>query len=228
MTNGHATIAHTKRVWRGVQSRHGLFLCSLIGALAYMVMPHMWRLGTRLLLAWDVTAVLFITMVFISTYHADVSHCRRRAAHYDAGDFAILVITVIGAVASFAAIFIELANVKAGPYPLMHLALTGLTVGVSWAFTHAGFALHYASLYYQQVDGTDAGGLEFPGDREPDYSDFMYYSFVIACAAATADINTTARRMRQVTMVQGIIAFVFNTAVLALSINIGASLVSGN
>jgi uncharacterized membrane protein len=70
--------------------------------------------------------------------------------------------------------------------------------------------------------------LSFPGQREPDYSDFMYYSFVIACAAATADIATLSRPMRQVTMVQGIIAFMFNTAVLALTINIGASLVSGN
>ena len=228
MTQEHVTVAHTKRVWRGMQSRHGLFLSGVVGALAFTMMPHIWRLGTRLLLAWDVTAVLFLTMVFIATYHADVSHCRRRAAQYDGGDFAILFITVIGAVASFAAIFIELANLKSGPYPFAHLLLTGLTVGVSWAFTHAGFALHYASLYYRQVDGADAGGLEFPGDRAPDYSDFMYCSFVIACAAATADINTTSRPMRQVAMVQGIIAFVFNTAVLALSINIGASLVSGN
>ena len=228
MNTGPVSIAHTKRVWRGMQSRHGLFFCSLIGIVVFVLMPQHWRLGTRLLLAWDVTAFLFLAMVLIATYHADVSHCRRRAAHYDAGDFAILVITVMGAVASFAAIFIELATLKAGPYPWLHLVLTGVTVGVSWAFTHAGFALHYASLYYQQVDGTDAGGLEFPGDREPDYSDFMYYSFVIACAAATADVNTLTRRMRQITMVQGIIAFVFNTAVLALSINIGASLVSGN
>ena len=233
MTQSHPpsaqpTIAHSKRVWRGVQSRHGLFVCSVVGVIAYAFLPDVWRMGTRLLLGWDVTAVLFLSMVFLSTYHADVAHCRRRAAHYDAGDFAILAITVLGAVASFAAIFMELANLKSEPYPLLHLGLTGLTVGVSWAFTHAGFALHYASLYYRQVDGTDAGGLSFPGEREPDYSDFMYYSFVIACAAATADVNTLSRPMRQVTMVQGIIAFMFNTAVLALTINIGASLVSGN
>ena len=226
-TQAYPTLARSKRVWRGMQSHHALFVCTLAGGLAFVLMPDLWRLGTRLLIAWDVTAFLFVAMVFMSTYKADISHCRRRAATYDAGDFAILVITVLAAVASFTAIFIELAGLKSGPYAFVHLLLTGFTVALSWAFTHIGFALHYASLYYRQIDGQDAGGLQFPGDKEPDYSDFMYYSFVIACAAATADVNTTKRPMRQVTMIQGIIAFIFNTAVLALSINIGASLVSG-
>lgn len=222
------TVTHGKRVWRGLQSRHGLFLSMLAGLLAFVVVPDDWRLATRILTGWDVTALLFIVMVLVSTFHADAAHCRRRAAQYDAGDLAILVITILGAVASFAAIFNELAQLKSGTHPLLHLLLTGGTVALSWAFTHVGFALHYASLYYRQSEGKDAGGLQFAGAREPDYSDFMYYSFVLACAAATADVTTTSRRMRQVTMMQGIIAFVFNTAVLALTINIGASLVSGN
>jgi uncharacterized membrane protein len=228
MRTTQQTVTHGKRVWRGLQSRHGLFLSAVAGSLAFFLVPEDWRLATRLLTGWDVTALLFIAMVMVSTFHADVTHCRRRAAFYDAGDFAILLITILGAVASFVAIFIELAQLKSGSYPLLRLLLTGVTVGLSWAFTHVGFALHYASLYYRQVEGKDAGGLDFPGGREPDYSDFMYYSFVLACAAATADVNTTSRSMRQVTMIQGIIAFVFNTAVLALTINIGASLVSGN
>jgi uncharacterized membrane protein len=227
MTQSYPTLAQSKRVWRGMQSRHALLVCALAGILIFPVLPETWRFGTRLLLAWDVTALLFVSMVFVSTYKADIAHCRRRAATYDAGDFAILMITVLATVASFTAIFIELAGLKSESYAFMHLLLTGFTVALSWAFTHIGFALHYASLYYRQVDGQDFGGLQFPGDHEPDYSDFMYYSFVIACAAATADVNTTKRAMRQVTMIQGIIAFVFNTAVLALSINIGASLVSG-
>ena len=228
MNTPHQTLTQGKRIWRGLQSRHGLFVSALAGLAAFFLLPDDWRLGTRLLTGWDVTALLFIAMVMVSTFHADAAHCRRRAAFYDAGDFSILVIAVLGAVASFAAIFIELAQLKSGSNPLWHLLLTGVTVAVSWAFTHVGFALHYASLYYRQSEGKDAGGLDFPGGREPDYSDFMYYSFVLACAAATADVNTTSRMMRQVTMVQGIIAFVFNTAVLALTINIGAGLVSGN
>ena len=228
MSTTQQTITHGKRIWRGLQSRHGLFVSALAGLVTFFMVPDDWRLGTRVLMGWDVTALLFIALVMVSTFHADVTHCRRRAAFYDAGDFAILVIAVLGAVASFAAIFIELAQLKSGGNPLWHLLLTGVTVALSWAFTHVGFALHYASLYYRQSDGKDLGGLDFPGGREPDYSDFMYYSFVLACAAATADVNTTSRMMRQVTMVQGIIAFVFNTAVLALTINIGAGFVSGN
>ena len=228
MTPPPVTLATGKRVWRGFQSRHGLLLCAAVGLLTFFLLPSDWQWATRALMGWNMTAVLFVTMIFVSTARADVTHCRRRAAFYDAGDFAILIIAVLGAIASFAAIFIELVRLKSGAYPVMHLLLTSITVGSSWTFTHAVFALHYAALYYRQKDGTDAGGLEFPGQREPDYSDFMYYSFVIACAAATADVNTSSRIMRQTTMIQGIIAFIFNTAVLALTINIGAGLISSN
>jgi len=70
------------------------------------------------------------------------------------------------------------------------------------------------------------GGLEFPGKRPPDYRDFLYYSFVIGCATQTADVNTVSPAMRRATLVHGVIAFAFNTAILALMINVGASLLS--
>jgi uncharacterized membrane protein len=178
--------------------------------------------------AWDLAALLYIGLVVHLTYGSTVELCRKRAALNDEGDGIILIVTVFGAVASFAAILVELATIKTGNSPLAHLLLTGVTVALSWIFTHITFALHYANLYYKPHAGSEHGGLQFPGNEEPDYSDFMYQSFVIACAAQTADVNILTRPMRQVTMLQCVISFVFNTAVLALSINIGASLISGN
>ena len=86
------------------------------------------------------------------------------------------------------------------------------------------FALHYAHLYYR--DGhAKGGGILMPEKDQPDYSDFMYFSFVIGCASQTADISSSTRAMRRVMTVHGIVSFFFNAAILALTINIAASLV---
>lgn len=209
-------------------ARRRMMFAFLCGVASFYLMPDTWRQATRLLVAWDLAALIYIGLVVHLTYGSTVDLCRKRAAMNDEGDGIILIVTVFGAVASFAAILVELATIKSGNSPLAHLLLTGVTVALSWMFTHITFALHYANLYYKTHAGSEHGGLQFPGNEEPDYSDFMYQSFVIACAAQTADVNVLSRPMRQVTMLQCVIAFVFNTAVLALSINIGASLISGN
>ena len=141
--------------------------------------------------------------------------------------FRSIVLVVAAAAASFGAIFTELAVIKSAQLkPLDSLAITGMTVVLSWTFTHVIFTLHYANLYYREVDGRPAGGLHFPGGREPDYRDFLYYSFVIGCAAQTGDIATESSTMRLVSLLHGIVAFTFNTAILSLTINVGASLLA--
>ena len=103
-------------------------------------------------------------------------------------------------------------------------ALTVATVALSWTFTHIVFTLHYANVYYKP-DEDGPGGLAFPGHRPPDYRDFLYYAFVIGCACQTGDVATLSHAMRRLTLLHGIVAFAFNTAILALMINVGASLV---
>jgi len=104
--------------------------------------------------------------------------------------------------------------------------LVGGTVFSAWAFTHIMFALHYAGSYFRRAhSGGIRGGLKFPDCDEPGWSEFVYQAFVVGCAFATADVNATSREMRQIVIAQGVIAFVFNTVILALTINIGASIV---
>jgi uncharacterized membrane protein len=134
-------------------------------------------------------------------------------------------VVIVSAAASFAAIFAELAAIKSGHAPpVMGLVVTGVTVVLSWSFTHMLFTLHYANIYYRPHRHGPPGGLDFPGEHAPDYRDFLYYSFVIGCACQTADVNTTSSEMRMVSLAHGVIAFAFNTAILALAINVGASL----
>ena len=83
------------------------------------------------------------------------------------------------------------------------------------------FALHYAREFY---DPTTGGGLAFPGDeKEPDYWDFVYFSFVIGMTSQVSDVGITSKQIRRTAAAHGVVAFFFNAALLALTINLAAS-----
>lgn len=218
------TNAH---VWlRVLHARQRLFYSLIIGAVLFVILPSGWRLTTRLVLSWDVLTLTYLATTAQLIARSTPETCRRRAALYDEGDWLILAITLLGATFSFATIVMELAAGKAeGASLLLTFIITAVTVALSWAFTHMIFALHYANLYYRADASGQHGGLIFPGQREPDYRDFVYYSFVIACAAQTADVSTVSSDMRRVTLIHCVTAFAFNSAILALMINITASLI---
>lgn len=216
------------RLKRFLIARRRLLACVLAGVVAYAVLPDSTHdTAARYLLAWDVTAGLYVALAFLMIARATVDTCHWRAALYDEGDWMIVLIVVACGAASFGAIFLELAAIRSKNEPMAPaLIVVGLTVMLSWAFTHLSFTFHYANLYYRRVDGMPARGLRFPGEREPDYRDFLYYAFVIGCAAQTGDVATESPTMRLVSLVHGIVAFAFNTAILALTMNVGANLLA--
>lgn len=213
------------RATRAARAHPRLLLSFAAGLVLFLALPSGMRLETRALLGWDLMAVLYIGSTLHMISASTVTSCKSRAALYDEGDWAIIAVVVVSAAASFGAIFAELAVLKT-PHGSLWLALTlsGGTVALSWSFTHLVFALHYANLYYRP-DDDGPGGLNFPGDRPPDYRDFLYYAFVIGCAAQTGDVATVSPAMRRLSLLHGIVAFAFNTAILALTINVGASLI---
>lgn len=215
------------RLGRVLIARRRLLASVAAGLLLFALSPESLRLITRLLMAWDLTAAIYLGVAFVMVARSDVETCHRHAALYDESDWAIVMIVVGSAAASFAAIFAELAVLKSAQVtPWASLFVTAATVILSWTFTHVVFALHYANLYYRPGETGSSGGLRFPGDRPPDYRDFLYYAFVIGCAAQTGDVDTISHAMRRASLCHGIVAFAFNTAILALSINVGASLLS--
>jgi uncharacterized membrane protein len=221
-------MAFRSRTGKLLAARRRLLLSTLAGlvvlVLLVLLAPSM-RWPTRLLLAWDVTAALYVGFALWMMLRCDVETCQARAAYYDQSDWVIMTIIIASAAASFAAIFVELAAIKSD-HALLLLALpvAGVTVALSWTFTHVVFALHYANLYYRPHRTGPPGGLDFPGEHAPDYRDFLYYAFVIGCAAQTGDVNTLTHEMRRITLIHGVVAFAFNTAILAFAFNVGASL----
>ena len=205
---------------RVVYGRPRTFIALAIGVIAFLLLPGTLRLPTRLVVGWDVFTVLYLVLAYIMMLRCDVAHIHRSAILQDDGRFLILMITTLGALASLAAIVLELGASKGNP---AGLALAIVTIVLSWGMVHTAFALHYAHDFYR---GKKPGGLQFPsGDAhaEADYWDFVYFSFVIGMTAQVSDVGITDKIIRRTATVHGIISFVFNTALIALMVNIAGS-----
>jgi uncharacterized membrane protein len=205
---------------RVVYARPRLFVSIAIGVVAFLLLPASWRLVTRLLVGWDVSVALYLVLAFGMMYRCGVDHIRRNAILQDDGRFLILMVTALGAFASIAAIVTELGTEHRGA---TELTLATLTIALSWAAVHTTFALHYAHDYYR---GAAPGGLQFPSGEAPedvDYWDFVYFSFVIGMTAQVSDVGITDKTIRRTATAHGVISFIYNTALVALMVNIAAS-----
>ncbi len=204
-----------------VYARPRTFIAAAVGIVAGVLLPDTLRPITRALIGWDVFVAFYIVLVYAMMLRSDLSSIRRNAALQDDGRFLILLVTALGAFASIAAIVFELGTKNRGT---MELVLATLTIALSWATVHTTFALNYAHDYYR--DDGSPGGLQFPsGDEkeDPDYWDFVYFSFVIGMTAQVSDVGITDKTIRRTATAHGIISFVFNTALVALMVNIAAS-----
>ena len=208
---------------RIVQARPRLFIAALIGLMVIPLCPTDWRIATRLLVGWDVGVALYLGLALRMMAGAQVRHIRMRAKLQDEGQLTILALTAIAALASLGAIIALLGTSDQSNREPVHLLLGIVTILLSWTFTHIMFALHYAHEFYDENSGK-GGGLIFPGDlHEPDYWDFVYFSFVIGMTSQVSDVAITCRPIRHTVSAHGIISFIFNVTLLALTVNIAAS-----
>jgi uncharacterized membrane protein len=216
-------LRHLPQPLRIVRARPRLFTSALVGIIVIALCPSDWRIATRLLVGWDIGVVLYLALALRMMGVADVRHIRLRARLQDEGQLAILGLTATAALASLGAIVALLGMSGGNQREPIHLLLGVVTILLSWAFTHIMFALHYAHEYYDE-DGGQGGGLLFPGDlKEPDYWDFVYFSYVIGMTSQVSDVQITCRPIRHTVSAHGIISFIFNVTLLALTVNIAAS-----
>ena len=217
-----------KRLVHVFKVRPRLFVVMLLGLATGLLLPHgiASQPISRWLIAWNVGAWTYVALAAAMMIRSSRGHMRHRAQLQDDGKYAVLALTVVSAIASLVAIAFELAVVKDlhGWARGAHIALAGLTVLSSWSFIQIMFALHYAHDYYMAACHGKKPGLAFPDDDDPDYGDFFYFSAVIGTSGQTADVSFVTKPMRRIGSLHCILAYLFNTTVLALLINIGASL----
>lgn len=213
----------------------------LLLAIAVAASSLAWPIGggwlSRLALGWDVGVGLFLVESLFKLRRArSTDDIRQRAAALDEAGGAVLPLALFAALASIAVVVGEAVQVAGDGSRAGGAAVLGLaTVALSWTFVHAIFAFHYAHQYYAPaVPGgpaggatPDRGGLVFPGSEDPDYWDFVHFSIIIGVAQQTADIQISSKTLRRTATVHSVTAFLFNTVIVALTVNLAVTLLGG-
>lgn len=203
-------------------------LAGIMAALAYALLGLSPALRT--LCSWDVGAGTYLLLAWLTIAGANSDITRTSTQTLRQSGNAVLTGVLLAAVISGASLvfLFKSAQQESSGWLLLHVSLTFLALGFSWLLIHTRFAFHYAHRYYN-VPSTEiemGGGLVFPGKRQPDYLDFTYFSLVIGMTSQVSDVMVTSRGMRRLVLMHGILAFGFNVIVVALSVNIFASLIA--
>ncbi len=182
---------------------------------------------TRAVLAWDIGVGLFLILALQMFLSERLARMERDAAAQQEGEWTVFGLTLLGSIVSFVALISVFAALKADPAMQgLRVALVAATLLESWLMTHATFALRYAHEFYSrdisplQIDG----GLEFPGTERPDYLDFVYFALVLGMTFQVSDVQITSRKLRRLATLHGLVAFLFNTVIVALTVNLAAGL----
>jgi uncharacterized membrane protein len=216
-----------KRLVLHLRARPRLLATLGAGAAVGGLLPSSLPAVTRALVGWNAGVWLYLALVLALMVRADHRHLRRVADLHAEGAVAVMTAAVCAVAASLASIVIDLSSAKPpGHLALGHLAFAVATLAGSWLLLPTLFAQTYASLYYRDAESQQPGvGLDFPGaDADHDYADFLYFAITIAATSQTSDVGITSREMRRWVTVQTLLSFAFNTALLALAINIAATL----
>jgi uncharacterized membrane protein len=212
---------------RFVRSRPHLILEIALGTLVGLLWPDSQSWLRRALVGWNAGVWAYLLSMGWMMATADQHKVRRISGKQDESAGLVLFTLVVGVVLSLYAIISELARMDHMPanQVALHYAFTGLTVIGSWLLVGVLFCFHYAHVYYRTPG--DKAPLRFPDeDLEPDYWDFLYFSFTIAVAVQTSDVAVTSRTMRKLVLGHSVLAFFFNLLILGLSINIAAGFVN--
>ena len=204
--------------------RPRLMIAVAAGSLVFALLPGTLSVTTRCLFGWNAAVWLYLVLIGVMMLRADHERVRQVAVAQADAAATVLFVVILAALASLGGIAVQLiqAKVPGTPYALPHLLFAVITIAGSLLPTM--FALTCASQYYEVAHGH---GLRFPDAEasfKPDYGDFLYFSFTIAVACQTADVSVTSRPMRRMVLLQSLMSFAFNTAILAFTINVAASM----
>jgi len=217
---------------RHVRQHPRLAIATLLGVLAYLFLPVGVVEGARLLVAFDLAAAVFLAAIWTMMARASTADMRRRSRTEDEGRYVVLALSAAVACAILLSIAFALHGIHNLPAPApetgLRVAVAVATILLAWFFMNTMFALHYAHVFYDNAAdpaAPQAGGLAFPGGRQPDYWDFLYFSFTIGMTFQVSDVQIESHNLRRTGLAHGVLAFFFNVVVLALTINIVAGLI---
>jgi uncharacterized membrane protein len=222
----------TRNTFFQLDAHYRLYIALLIAAVVFFFIRATLSTTGVVLLTWSSFALSIIISDWILIFTCHPKEIRGVARLEDSSRTLIFIFVIVAALVSLVSILFLLKSDKNLSEAAVtgHVLLSMLSVLVSWWLVHTIFTMRYAHLYYStNPDGDEKkpmGGLQFPGEEEPDYLDFVYFSFVLGTTFQVSDVEIASRRIRRLALMHGLIAFAFNTAILALSINVVSGLVS--
>jgi uncharacterized membrane protein len=209
---------------RKINIRLRLVVCIVIASIVGVLLPSSVQIAARLLGSWDTFTICFLGISWRTMLRANPDAMRRFAQQEDEGRAVILSLVIAAACISVLAIGLMLHDkAKENDVLFLHIGLSIVTIVSSWLLVHTIFAQHYAHTYYGVNRGLSeckSDGLDFPGEIEPDYWDFLYFSFVVGMTSQVSDVSVTSRQMRKLSLIHGVLSFFFNTTIVAMTINI--------
>ncbi len=186
-----------------------------------------WPPQTRAIAGWDFGALVFLGLALHLFATRTPEQMAADAEAQEEGAWTIFWVMLLGTIFSFAALSGEFSGLKDLPRVErgLHVAVVAATLTLSWLLAHVVFTFRYAHEWYDlDALGQTKGGLQFPSDDQPDYLDFLYFSVVIGMTFQVSDVQITARRLRRLALLHGMVSFLFNTVIVALTVNIAAGL----
>ena len=218
-------ITRAERLKKLARTHIRLWFSLALAIAAFVLLPTAWSLTARILLSWNIGVVLFLILIWTWMTRLPPASMRSRFEEEDGSAGVILLIVVLSALLSLAAIFALLGEVKQlqGAARGLHIALAASTIVSSWLLVPTMFTLHYADQFYSCRP--HARPLAFPQTDTPEFWDFVYFSFTIAAACQTADVATNTAAVRKTVIGHALVSFIFNASILGFAINVSAGLV---
>ena len=201
-----------------------LVLSLAAGVIALLLVPSETAWTVRAMVSWDATATALLVQSWAILARSDGARTEQRASDEDPGGAVVFAIAILSSLFSLLAATLVLREVRGHTAGNLWLALSLLSVALSWCVTHTEYTFRYAHLYYR---GAVNGGLVFPATERPDDLDFAYYAFTIGMCFQVSDVQITARELRRATLIHALISFVFNTMIVALALNVVSQLLDG-
>lgn len=215
-----------------MDAHYRLYIALTFSVAAYFIFKNVTSLPAQVLSVWIVFSLTVILLDWVAILWSHPMEVRKIAKLQDSSRYLMFLFVIIASLVSLVAIIFLLRSAKGHGTTNVssHITLAMAAVIVSWVLVHTIFTMRYAHLYYD-TDTDDGkprkgGGLQFPDELQPDYLDFAYFSFVIGMTFQVSDVEISSRLIRRHALLHGLISFAFNTAIVALSINVISGLVA--
>lgn len=221
-------IKKSENVFTKTDPVHRVIISTFFAVLSYLFIKEKdYEFKIFAMILWDVFALTYVIFSWIVFFTSSTEHITKKARTDDGGKFFVFFIVIFASFVSMITVSILVASKESlGMHEAVYLPIIIGGILLSWTLVHTTFCFHYAHLFYDNVEGTEtnAEGLEFPNEKQPDYIDFAYFSFVIGMTFQVSDVEISSRKIRRLALLHSLLAFILNTFVVALTINLIAGL----